>query len=114
MPPGAQACVLYGDPTKPGLFAMRMKLPKGYRIAPHAHANTEIVTILSGFYVVGAGEMADASGATRLPADGFFVFEAGSPHYSFAEEAVVLQVNGMGPWVTNYVNPADDPRQARH
>jgi hypothetical protein len=34
IPPGAQAAVLYGDPTKEGLFALRLKLPKGYHIAP--------------------------------------------------------------------------------
>jgi len=114
MPPGAQASMLYGDPAKAELFAMRMKVPKGYRIPPHSHPNTEIVTILSGTYNVGAGETADAGRATRLPAGGFFVFDAGAPHYSFAEDEVVLQVNGMGPWVTNYVNPSDDPRQALH
>ena len=114
MPPGAQASMLYGDPTRAELFAMRVKLPKGYRIPPHTHPNTEIVTVLSGTYDVGAGETADARRATRLPAGGFFVFDAGAPHYSFVEDEVVLQVNGMGPWVTNYVNPSDDPRQARH
>jgi hypothetical protein len=31
LPAGAQGAVLYGDPTKDGLFAMRFKLPKGYR-----------------------------------------------------------------------------------
>ena len=35
LPAGAQGAVLYGDPTKDGLFAMRFKLPKGYRVAPH-------------------------------------------------------------------------------
>lgn len=114
MPAGAQASMLYGDPTKAELFAMRMKLPKGYRIPPHSHANTEIVTILSGTYEVGKGKTGDASQATRLTAGGFFVSEPGTPHYSFARDAVVLQVNGMGPWVTSYVNPSDDPRQSRH
>ena len=85
MPPGAQASVLYGDPTKTELFAMRVKLPRGYRIPAHTHPNTEIVTVLSGAYGVGAGETADASRATRLPAGGVFVFEAGAPHYTFVE-----------------------------
>jgi hypothetical protein len=35
LPPGIQGAVLYGDPTKDGLFAMRFKLPKGYSVAPH-------------------------------------------------------------------------------
>ena len=35
LPAGIQGAVLYGDPTKEGLFSMRFKLPKGYRVAPH-------------------------------------------------------------------------------
>jgi hypothetical protein len=35
LPAGAQAAVLYGDPTKDGLFSMRFKLPKGYRVPPY-------------------------------------------------------------------------------
>jgi hypothetical protein len=30
IPPGAEAATLYGDPSKEGLFALRLKLPKGY------------------------------------------------------------------------------------
>jgi quercetin dioxygenase-like cupin family protein len=114
MPPGAQASMLHGDPAKAEVFAMLVKLPKGYKIPPHSHQNTEIVTVLSGAYRVGAGETADASRATRLPAGGFFVFEPGAPHYSFVEDEAILQVSGMGPWVTTYVNPSDDPRKALH
>jgi hypothetical protein len=44
LPPGAQSAVLYGDPTKEALFAMRLRLPKGYHIAPHTHPKPEIVT----------------------------------------------------------------------
>src|SRR5215475_6197623 len=37
LPSGAQAAVLYGDPSKEGLFAFRLKVPQGYHIAPHTH-----------------------------------------------------------------------------
>jgi quercetin dioxygenase-like cupin family protein len=48
LPAGAQAAVLYGDPAKEGLFAMRLKLPKGYHIPPHTHPKPEVVTVISG------------------------------------------------------------------
>ena len=35
--PGAQLSVLYGDPTKEGMFVMRLKLPANYRVPPHTH-----------------------------------------------------------------------------
>ena len=32
LPPGAEAAVLFGDPSKEGLFALRLKLPEGYSV----------------------------------------------------------------------------------
>ncbi len=40
IPPGAEAATLYGDPSKEGLFALRLKVPKGYHIPPHTHPKT--------------------------------------------------------------------------
>ena len=34
LPAGAQFMVLEGDPTKEGLFVMRIKLPDGFQIRP--------------------------------------------------------------------------------
>ena len=31
------------------------------------------------------------------------------PHYAVAKGVTVVQVHGVGPFVVNYVNPADDP-----
>ena len=41
LPAGAQAAVLFGDPRKESLFVLRLKLPKGYRVAPHTHSVPE-------------------------------------------------------------------------
>src|SRR3954469_25053240 len=48
LPPGAQAAVLEGDPSKAGPFTMRVKMPDAYRIAPHYHPADEHVTVLQG------------------------------------------------------------------
>ena len=56
LPAGAQAAVLYGDPTKDGLFAMRFKLPKGYRVAPHTLSKAGTFTMISGTFRIGMGE----------------------------------------------------------
>jgi len=46
--PGAQFAVLEGDPTaSTGDFTIRLKMPDGFRIAPHWHPNRENVTVIS-------------------------------------------------------------------
>ena len=113
LPPGAQAAVLYGDPSKEGLFVLRLKLPKNYRIPPHTHPKPEIVTVVSGAFHVGMDASADARKAQRLPAGSFFAFDPGMTHYAHVEGETVVQLSSTGPWTVNYVNPADDPRAKR-
>src|SRR5687768_1994396 len=47
MPPGMQIAHLEGDPTKPGPYVMRVRIPAGTRIMPHVHPGTERVTVLA-------------------------------------------------------------------
>jgi len=111
VPPGAQAAVLYGDPGKEGLFAFRLKVPKDYHIAPHTHPKPEVVTVITGSARLGMGTDAKRETAKVLPAGSFFALVPGSPHYFFADEDTVIQLNSTGPWGITYVNPSDDPRQ---
>jgi quercetin dioxygenase-like cupin family protein len=80
LPAGAQAAVLYGDPSKEGVFAMRLKMPKGYQIPPHTHPKPEIVTIISGEGLLGMGEKADRKDVQRLPAGAFVAVSPGMAH----------------------------------
>ncbi len=81
LPPGAEAAVLFGDPSKEGLFALRLKLPEGYSIPPHTHPVDEVVTVISGTFHLGMGETADQSKAQPLPAGSFFALPPGEAHY---------------------------------
>lgn len=47
-PRGAKMAVLYGDPDKPGLFVVRVKMPPGYIVPAHWHSSDEIVSVVSG------------------------------------------------------------------
>src|SRR5262245_34906460 len=113
LPPGAQAAALYGDPTKEAPFAMRLKFPKGYQVAPHTHPSPEVVTVISGTFRLGLGETADRSKVSVLPAGSFSALPPGTAHFAFFDEDTVLQINTIGPWGLNYINPKDDPRRSR-
>jgi quercetin dioxygenase-like cupin family protein len=111
LPPGAEAAVLFGDPSKEGLFVLRLKLPEGYSVPPHTHPVDEVITVISGTFSLGMGETADQSKAQPLPAGSFFALPPDTAHYVFAGEETVVQISTIGPWGLTYVNPEDDPRQ---
>ena len=113
LPAGAQAAVLFGDPAKEGLFALRVKFPSGYAIAPHTHPVDEVVTVISGTFNLGMGGTAEKSTVTALPAGSFFALPPETPHYAFIEEETVVQITTNGPWGLKYVNPADDPSKTQ-
>jgi quercetin dioxygenase-like cupin family protein len=103
--------VLDGDPTKPGLFTVRLQSPAGYKIPPHTHPTAEHVTVISGTMHLGMGEKFDESAGHELPPGGFAVMPKKMAHFAWSTEDTVIQIHGMGPFQINYVNPADDPRK---
>jgi quercetin dioxygenase-like cupin family protein len=111
VPAGAQAAVIEGDPTKPGLFTLRLKMPDGYKIAPHYHPADEHVTVLQGTFVMGMGEKFDQSAGRELAAGSFAVMPTGTRHFAWTKGETIIQLHGIGPWGLTYVNPADDPRK---
>src|SRR4029450_5043989 len=106
---GASFAVISGDPGKGGLFVVRLKMPAGYKIAPHWHPTDEHVTVLSGTFALGMGEKFDKAAAKEIAAGGYALLPAEMRHFAVAKTAATVQVHGMGPFVLTYVNPADDP-----
>jgi quercetin dioxygenase-like cupin family protein len=70
-PKGAQISVLAGDPTKEGLYVIRLKLPAGYKVPPHTHPNDENVTVITGMFNIGTGSTFDEKNGKALSAGGF-------------------------------------------
>lgn len=107
---GAQIAVLHGDPSKEGLYVVRLRVPAGFRIPAHTHPNDENVTVLSGSFHIGTGDRLDESRGERVAAGGYSFVARGMTHYAWFTEDTELQLHGMGPQGVRYVNPADDPR----
>ena len=113
LPPGAKIAVLEGDPSKEGMFVMRVKVPDGYHVPAHTHPKPERVTIIQGTFKLGMGENPKRESAQNLTAGSYGVWPPGMVHAVWTEGETIIQFHGMGPWVINYVNPADDPRNAK-
>lgn len=106
---GAAFTVVSGDPSQPGLFVVRLKMPAGYKIAPHWHPADEHVTVIKGTFSLGMGDKFDKTSMKTLPDGSYALLPADMRHYAMAKTAVVVQVHGQGPFALTYVNPEDDP-----
>src|SRR6516165_2847641 len=51
-PPSARLAVVVGDPTKPGPYVIRVKVPSGVRLMPHKHPEDRVYTIISGVFYI--------------------------------------------------------------
>ena len=110
IPKGAQIAVLSGDPSKEGLYVVRLKVPAGYKIPAHNHPTAEMVTVISGHFHLGMGDKLDMKKGMVLTAGAFAEAPAKMNHYAWTSSPTVVQVHGQGPFAVTYVNPADDPR----
>jgi quercetin dioxygenase-like cupin family protein len=108
---GVKAAVLAGDVEKPGPFVLRIKSPAGTKVPPHWHPGDEHLTIVSGTFAVGMGDVFDAKALTAMPAGSYALLPRDMHHFALSKTATVVQVHGIGPFQINFVNPADDPRK---
>jgi len=113
LPKGSKMAVIHGDPSAPGLFAMRAMLPAGYKVPPHFHPADENVTVISGELYMGMGDTWDESKGHALPQGSVSVMPAGAHHFAWSKVETVIQIHAMGPWGITYLNPQDDPRNMK-
>jgi quercetin dioxygenase-like cupin family protein len=106
---GAQLAVISGDPSKEGLYVMRLKMPAGYKVPAHYHPQYENVTVLTGEFHVGMGDKLDTDKGMLLRPGGYVEAPAKMHHYAWVTSDTIVQIAGHGPFGIIYVDPADDP-----
>ena len=78
VPAGAQLAVLEGNPmASSGDYTVRLKMPDGYRIAPHWHPKRENVTVVEGTLKVGMGDRFDEGTMASFPTGSFAYLDGG-------------------------------------
>ena len=112
VPAGAQIAVLSGNPMAAEAYTVRLKFPANYAIAAHWHPTDENVAVASGTLYMGMGDKLDKNAGHAVPPGGYALMPAKANHYAYTKEPVTIFLYGMGPVEFNYVNPADDPRNA--
>lgn len=111
--PGVEMTVLFGDPSKSGPYTLRLRMPDGTRLAPHWHPEDENVTVMRGEFMAGMGDKFDVTSLQDLPQGSYVMMPKQMHHFAMAKGETVVQLHGNGPFVINYVNPADDPAKAK-
>lgn len=107
---GTQTVILKGDPSKPGLYTMLLRVGPNTRIEAHAHPDDRVATVISGTWYFGYGKQFNESALKMLPAGSFYTEPPGVDHFAMTrQEGVVIQISGTGPSGTAYVDPKNDP-----
>ena len=93
-----EQAVLYGDPSKPGPYVVRLRWPKGNMSRPHFHPNDRFFIVVKGTWWVGTGDKFDPNSTVPVPAGSYVVHYAQKIHFDGAkDEDCEIQVWGMGP-----------------
>jgi quercetin dioxygenase-like cupin family protein len=107
---GIQTVVLKGNPTKPGLYTLLLRVGPNTKIAAHAHPDDRVATVVSGTWYFGYGKQFDEAALKALPAGSSYTEPPNSNHFAMTrQEVVVIQISGIGPSGTTYVDPKNDP-----
>jgi quercetin dioxygenase-like cupin family protein len=101
---GASQIVLFGDPTKPGLYVVRNTFPAGRMSRPHFHSQDRHVTVIKGTWWVSLGPESDGGDTSKMVPmkAGSYVFHPANGHHfdGAKDEEAVVQITGMGPVTT--------------
>jgi pimeloyl-ACP methyl ester carboxylesterase len=109
---GIRTVVLKGDPDRTGLYTIMLQVPAHTRIASHDHQDDRVATVIAGAWFLGYGEVFDPAQLKALPPGSFYTEPANRAHFAETrDEPVIVQITGMGPSSTRYVDAATDPRR---
>ena len=89
--------ILYGDPSKPGFYVIRLKTGTNWTFAPHYHPGRENVTVISGVFYAGMGKKIDAKSMTAYPAGSFMSVPAKTVHYAMTKQPAIIEITGTEP-----------------
>lgn len=107
---GVHTKVLYGDPSKSGLYSILLYVPPHTSIAAHSHADSRMATVVSGTWHFGYGDRLDGAKLVDLPPGSVYSEPGRDDHFAqTGDDAVVVHIVGYGPTDTIYVNPTDAP-----
>ena len=105
---GPQRAVIAGDPSKPGLYVIRVKFPRGVMSRNHYHREDRHAVVIQGTWYTGTGDDFAPDRTIPLGPGSYMKHPAGAHHFDGAkEEEVIVQIIGEGPSETTRLRPEE-------
>lgn len=103
---GIKMAVVSGDPSKPGIYVIRVIFPPGIMSTPHFHGEDRHVVVLKGTWYTGTDDAWDPATTVAMPTGSYMEHPAGAVHFDGAkDEEAIVQIIGQGPSTTTLVYP---------
>ena len=95
-----------GDPTKAGMpFVIRIHAEAGYIIMPHTHPEDENIVVVKGSWALGMGDRFSRGTLEPMEVGDFGFASKKMAHFGFSKTDTIIQVHGVGPFITQWVVP---------
>jgi hypothetical protein len=106
---GAEIAVLAGNPEIAGLpYVIRFRTRREIAVPAHWHPEDENITVLEGPFALGLGECFAQDALKKLPTGSYAYVPKETRHFASYGVGTVVQVSGVGPFQTFYVDPPED------
>jgi quercetin dioxygenase-like cupin family protein len=90
--------VIFGDPSKPGLYGLLIRWKAGHFSRPHFHNTDRYAYVLEGTWWVSSSDTYDLAKTYPMPAGSVVTDLANQVHYDGAKDTdALLELVGMGP-----------------
>ena len=96
--------ILFGDPAKPGLYTIELRVAPDTTIQAHSHRDTRTAVVLEGLWYFGYGPRNEPSLLKELPQGSFYTEPGGEVHFArTGPQGATVAITGYGPSDTTYV-----------
>jgi quercetin dioxygenase-like cupin family protein len=110
LPPGVEISIIQGPFDKKQPFMYRLRYQPGWTVPGHSHPGAYHLTVISGTFNLGLGSKFDKSKTRPLKAGTVVLVAAGQKHFAWVDDdQTVVQIDAVGPWITIWADPKDDP-----
>ncbi|MCI0350062.1 MAG: cupin domain-containing protein [Acidobacteriales bacterium] len=105
--PNLEMAVVSGDPKGTGPFVLRLRAIGDQRVPAHWHPTDEHVTAIKAGFSIGVGENFSQQQLRPMKAGDYIELAKETRHFAWMKKGAEVQVHGQGPFVINWVNPAE-------